>query len=148
MVGRLARYLRMLGEDTEYAHGRSPAEIVEWAGRERRILVTRNPRLAKRVPASVVLTSVELPGQLQELVRAFPGVSMRPQRTRCTLCNGKLTAAATPSAGGWPEGVPVQRVHDGLALFECASCHHLYWSGSHTERLEIDLARWFPTAAQ
>ncbi|MCI4329040.1 MAG: Mut7-C RNAse domain-containing protein [Thermoplasmata archaeon] len=143
MVGRLARYLRMLGQDTEYVRGARADEIVRRSRDEGRVLLTRNHALAARVTASVLLEGSEIGVQLQELHRAYPLLGFEVQMTRCTLCNGRLLPWSPSADSAWPEGLPRARVEAGLSVFGCSVCHHLYWEGSHTARLRHDLANWF-----
>lgn len=139
MLGRLARYLRMVGYDTFYARGEADEAIAERAVREDRQLLTRDRRLARQVPGSVLLVSVELAEQLRELDRALPGLTWEPNPRWCTLCNGQLRLAlALPGPrSSSPEGASDER-----PVWDCVACGHRYWEGSHSERLRTDLRRW------
>src|SRR5215813_9221277 len=48
MLGKLARMLRMVGQDVEYMREGEPLEIARRAEREGRVLLTRDKRLATR----------------------------------------------------------------------------------------------------
>jgi len=141
MVGRLARYLRMTGCDTAYAQGLSDDAIVLRARTENRILVTRDRRLAARVPGAVLLTSPAIEEQWRALDRAVPGLPHDVAFTRCTLCNGRLAPAEGPPGPGDPER-PTPPAGVGRPLFRCATCGHLYWEGSHGAALRTRLAAW------
>jgi uncharacterized protein len=141
MLGRLARYLRFMGYDTEYAHGLADEEIARWAVEERRTLLTRDRALAARAPGAVLVESPALDEQLRMVHRRFPAVRFEVAFTRCTLCNARLLpedpTAGRPSdpAGPHPASAPV---------FRCSACGHRYWEGTHTasvrHRIEAVLA--------
>jgi uncharacterized protein len=137
MLGKLARYLRILGCDTEYVHGLSDAQILSLLAGSHRQLLTRDELLAQRAPRSTLLREVEVREQLQELWAQYPELSRAPQFTRCTLCNGVLVLE--PAS----EGAPIAVVNaDRTGKFRCTKCGHQYWRGSHTAHLERDLASW------
>jgi uncharacterized protein with PIN domain len=142
MLGRLARYLRVLGMDTEYVRGAADDEIRRRTQADRRTLVTRDRALALGTPGALLLRRTDLPGQLRELHAFRPAMSVQPRFDRCTLCNGALLASHEtphPPAGASdslaPGHLPTER-------FRCGSCGHEYWEGSHTARLRRDLERW------
>jgi uncharacterized protein len=138
MLGRLARYLRMLGCDTAYARGWSDDEIAKRAPEDGRRLLTRDRALARRVPGSVLLSHADLEGQLREVLRAIPDVSRELRFERCTLCNGNLApvgpAPPTSGSGGRPP--------DGRTIYRCGACGHEYWDGSHTAAVRRRLEEW------
>jgi len=142
MVGRLARYLRMVGCDTEYAHSCSDDEIVRRARAEHRIVVTRDRDLARRVPGSVLLGSGELAAQVRAMWGALPTIPREIRFDRCTLCNGALAPCQSAARSSPQSGIPWDRIDAGLTLFRCDSCGHLYWEGTHTESVRSRLRRW------
>lgn len=133
MLGRLARYLRILGCDTEYVRGVTDDEVLRRLRGTERVLLTRDVGLAARSPRVQLLRAVDVRAQLVELWGAWPGLSRVPRFDRCTECNGELELA-TSVEGGRPTGHAPE--------YRCHACGHRYWSGSHTARLERDLAEW------
>lgn len=142
MLGRLARYLRFVGLDTEYVRGLSDDEIVERCQTDGRFLVTRDRALSARVESSICLESPLVERQWRELRTRFPELPSEVRFVRCSLCNGLLAAYAPVPDARLPAGTPVDRVGVGLALYKCASCGHLYWAGSHTADLRERIRRW------
>ena len=142
MVGRLARYLRFVGCDTVYARGWSDTVIVETSRREGRVLLTRDRDLARRASLVVLLTGVHLAEQWKAVRAAFPDVPQEIGFVRCTECNGRLGPYRPPEAGPRAVGVPWERVAQGLLLYQCEECGHLYWEGSHAVRLRAQLKKW------
>ncbi|MCI4345498.1 MAG: Mut7-C RNAse domain-containing protein [Thermoplasmata archaeon] len=142
MLGKLARYLRILGTDAEYVQGLSDDEVLAKLQESHRILLTRDVRLASRASRSTLLRAVEVRDQLRELWAVHPSLPRTPRFTRCTRCNGELVAAA-PAARVTSGGQAGIRESAGLnPQFTCLTCGHRYWRGSHTEHLERDLASW------
>ncbi|HYK92611.1 MAG TPA: Mut7-C RNAse domain-containing protein [Thermoplasmata archaeon] len=140
MLGRLARYLRFLGQDTAYAKGRSDEEIRDWALREGRILVTRDRLLARRTAGSILIRSVVLADQLRAVRDAFPSLELQVQFVRCTLCNGRLEPAE-PTAPEEQSGLPKPAEPAARGpVYICRECHHSYWEGSHTSRIRRTIA--------
>ena len=118
MLGKLARWLRILGYDCELApDGASDNEVICLA--EGRILLTRDRHLAD-VPRSVCFAAEDLESQLRALSRKFP-LRKRLTPTRCPLCNGALAA----------EG----------ERWRCQKCNQHYWRGSHWDRINAFLEK-------
>ena len=139
MIGRLARMLRLLGYDTLYQPELSPAGLIEIARPEGRIILTRgDTRLSFTGTANIFSIRSEYPPeQLREVVAAF---SLDPRSglwTRCTVCNGAITPVAKEEVRG--EVKP--RVYELYSEFyRCSCCRHVYWRGSHEERILQNLS--------
>jgi uncharacterized protein len=142
MVGRLARYLRFVGCDTEYVRGVSDEEILNRARSEGRILVTRDRELARRAAGAVLIASPLIADQWKETCAAIPALSTDVRFDRCSECNGPLAGHRPQRGDPGTEGVPWGRVETGLPVFRCTVCGHLYWEGTHTERIRRQLAEW------
>jgi hypothetical protein len=139
MLGRLARLLRLLGYDTEYSPAMATSQLQEIARRGERIVLTRG-HAEKRFPDVRNVFSVKnenAPEQLREVVDHFELDARAGLWTRCTLCNGSIAPVEKAVAATL---VPpkVFEVYD--AFFRCASCGHIYWQGSHVERILKNLA--------
>lgn len=135
MLGRLARFLRILGYDSEYAQGMPDDAIRDRALGEGRTLITRDAELAERTAGAVLLTSTDLKGQLIALRGKYPQLARAPRFIRCTLCNGTLRVFDQGEAG--TSEVPsylLERASKG-ELYRCERCAHLFWEGSHTGRI-------------
>jgi uncharacterized protein with PIN domain len=135
MLGRLARYLRFVGHDTVYLKDRSDAEIIRYVRAEGRRLITRDRALARRTPDSLLLESPHIADQFRDVVRSVPSAPFVVTFVRCTLCNGLL------------EPLPAEQATPGLAprnraLWRCRDCEHVYWEGSHTDRIRTQVAEW------
>jgi uncharacterized protein with PIN domain len=140
MLGRLARYLRFLGHDTEYVRGLEDSEIRRRVRAEGRILLTRDRLLSTQTPSAVWIPSVELPEQLRILRDRFPALPFEVRFDRCTVCNGELALVpvteSSPERGAGRTSLP----RAGAPIYACTRCGHRYWEGSHTSRIRSVVA--------
>lgn len=134
-LGRLARYLRLLGFDTRFEAGIDDALLVSEAVAGQRIVLTRDRALLmRRAVTHGCLIRVDDP--LQQLAYVVERCDLRGSArpfTRCMNCNGLL------------EAVDKQAVIDALeaetrtafdAFWRCRDCRRVYWQGSHYAALE------------
>ncbi len=147
MLGRLCRYLRFLGYDAEYVRSVDDDAIVRQVHASSRRLITRDRRLAGRVPGAILLSRTDLAGQFAELRGALPTLARTVRFVRCSLCNGLLAPVrATDLAVAQLSAAPPE-VRQGTAiLYRCTTCAHLYWEGTHTRSIQQRLDGWFASA--
>jgi len=142
MLGRLARMLRLLGYDTEYSPEMTTARLREIAARGERIVLTRG-QAEKRFPDTANVFSVKselAPEQLREVVERFKLDTRAGLWTRCTLCNGEIEKVEKATV----EPLVPPKVFEVYAEFSrCSHCGHVYWRGSHVERVLRNLAAIF-----
>ncbi len=139
MLGRLARMLRLLGYDTLYSPDLTAVQLAEIAEHEDRVLLTRG-RLDKRFPGiekGFSLKSEYPPEQLREVVQRFSLDTRGGLWTRCTLCNAQIQKVDKQTVESLVEP-KVFRLYD--EFFRCSGCGHIYWQGSHVERILHNLA--------
>jgi hypothetical protein len=140
MLGRLARWLRLLGFDTAYEAHLPDAEVVRRALEEERWILTRDRALPAewRVSGVRVLESEELREQLAEVVRAFRLAGLVRPFSRCGECNALLA----PASGDQIEASVPPRVAAREREFRrCPGCGRVYWRGSHTARMKTVMDR-------
>lgn len=143
MLGRLARWLRVLDYDTSYDMALPDPLLVRQADAQGRILLTRDRHLLKELrPARSHEVRQDDPlQQLQELVGALALAPPPALFTRCLLCNAPLQEVPDAQARPLlPEGV---RAVPG-PVRQCPSCGRLYWDGSHVRRMRAALERALP----
>jgi hypothetical protein len=134
MLGRLARLLRLLGYDTEYSPAVTTAGLREIAQRGDRIVLTRG-QAEKRFPNMFNVFSVKSENalvQLREVVERFKLDVRAGLWTRCTLCNGTIEPVEKVTVA---DLVPARVYEIYSAFYQCARCGHIYWQGSHVERI-------------
>ncbi len=134
MLGRLARWLRVLGCDTRYEAAADDADLVRQAVAEERVLLTRDRGIPREwwVDNCYVVVSDDPMVQLRKVVERF---GIDPQRrlfSRCTLCNTPLQVL---DAGETERYVPDTLRERHPRFVRCPSCGRLYWEGSHVDRM-------------
>jgi uncharacterized protein with PIN domain len=129
-LGRLARYLRLLGFDTLYADCIEDAELVRRAARDARIILSRDRGLLMRraVTHGCHIRSDE---PLQQLAYVLERCNLSDQTrpfTRCMECNGSLVAV--DKADILEQLEPETRRHYD-EFWRCDACGRIYWKGTH-----------------
>lgn len=140
MLGRLARWLRVIGYDTAYDAAIGDAELVRRSAEEGRTLLTRDRKLPVEWSiGDYLLIESETPlEQLRQVIRHFGLEWSGRLFLRCLVCNVPLEGAAAEEVR---EQVP-PRVAQGRDRFaRCPACRRIYWEGSHTERMRRKLER-------
>jgi uncharacterized protein len=133
-LGKLARYLRLLGFDALYRNDFDDPTIVKLAHDTKRIILTRDKGLLKRraVTHGYWLRETEPRKQTDEVLRALDlRRSVRPL-TRCLACNGELHKVAKAAVIAHLP-TRVRDRFDDVAC--CRACGRFYWPGSHYQRL-------------
>ena len=138
MLGRLARSLRLLGYDTIYAPDRTTAQLAEIARSTERVVLTRG-EASQRFPGITRIYSVRSeapPEQLREVVEHFGLETRSGLWTRCTLCNAPIAPVAKSEVEARLDPKIFQLYED---FYCCTGCAHIYWRGSHVERIVRNL---------
>ena len=140
MLGKLARYLRIMGYDTVYQETYSDqrmSELVE----EGRVLLTRSNARFSKYPDSIFIDYDLVRDQLREVDEKI-GLDRDQSKwfTRCSVCNSVLSK---PDRAVTPEDVPdfVSFTYPQQVRF-CPFCKRFYWPGTHRERMSARLKEW------
>ncbi|HWI82616.1 Mut7-C RNAse domain-containing protein [Ramlibacter sp.] len=144
MLGRLARWLRVLGFDTTYDEAIDDPLLVRQALDQGRILLTRDRHLLRELrPARAHEVRGDVPlEQLRQLVVELGLPPPAALFTRCILDNTALSDPL-PSHEAFELLPPLSRASAG-PVRRCATCGRLYWSGSHVRRMRMALERAMP----
>ena len=131
MCGRLAKWMRLAGYDTEY-YKKGDMGIIKKAREEHRIIITRNSHLAG-LPDVIFLTTEDVFEQLDIILKRFPEKRLL---TRCPLCNTELIKVNREQTAG---NIPlyVWNIHD--YFYYCPKCKKFYWEGTHTKEIKSRL---------
>ena len=90
MVGKLARWLRMLGYDVLYSNTLEDDEIVRIASSEARAVLTRDVELFGRIKGPALLVSDDdYSNQVRQVISEF-NLTEFAVLTRCAECNTPL----------------------------------------------------------
>ena len=129
-LGRLAKWLRILGFDTRYfKEGNAGALTIE-ALREGRTVITRNHHLPQsRGLKILVLEEEKIKEQVKEALKALkiePSSDM--MFSRCTLCNVALAGIEKEKV---KDKVPEYVFQTQNEFRACRECARIYWQGTH-----------------
>ena len=135
-LGKLAKYMRMLGFDTLYANDYEDSGIAAISLSERRLIITRDKSLLKRksVTHGYWVRSQYPKQQAAEVIHRFDLRSRIKPFSRCTVCNGMV--------GSVPKDDIVEKLDPKTKkyfeeFFQCGSCGKIYWKGSHFDKMNI-----------
>ncbi len=140
MLGKLARYLRIMGYDTAYQSSYPDKRLSELV-MEGRILLTRNQKTV-RLYSDFIFIDCDLVKDQLKVVDSTLKLT-RNQRdwfTRCLTCNSALSKVDTEVAR---ENVPdfvFFKYPERILL--CPTCKRFYWPGTHRERMVERLKDW------
>jgi hypothetical protein len=125
-LGRLAKWLRILGFDTEYMERWDDTQVKD-ALSSGRIVLTRKQKPAT-VSGMVIIRRDKLREQIRELSALYDLGKAWSPFTRCSLCNTRLAAVSHDDVMGCvPEYV--YATQDVFA--RCTTCRRIYWKGTH-----------------
>lgn len=133
-LGKLARYLRLLGFDTVYEREQDDAAIASRSRAEHRIVLTRDRGLLKRseVTHGHAVRSMDADAQLLEVVEAFDLRARIAPFSRCLKCNGAVRSIARELV---EHRLPKYTRLAYDRFFRCEQCGSVYWPGAHFARL-------------
>ncbi|MDR4517070.1 MAG: Mut7-C ubiquitin/RNAse domain-containing protein [Nitrosomonas sp.] len=134
-LGRLARYLRLLGLDCLYCNHFEDKTIAEISSKTQRIVLTRDRKLLQRkIIIFGYFVRADIPKtQVMEVLTQFNLRPLLKPLTRCTYCNGKLIQ--TEKRDITHRLKPLTNKHYDKFLI-CSECDQIYWQGSHSAHVE------------
>jgi len=128
-LGRLAKWLRLLGYDTSFYKKVSLLSLSNIARKEERIFLTRSRKNAglKIFDNTMLIYSTKIFEQLRELNTKL-NLTLENAFTRCNLCNQLLRKIDKEKVVSL---VP-KYVYQTSDHFEiCRNCGRIYWEGTH-----------------
>ena len=152
-LGKLARYLRLLGYDTFYEKTISDPALLAVMLKQNRMVLTRDSRLAQRIePHRCFLLRTDLPEeQLQSVIEHFrlpvtgnTGATGGDETneaprifSRCLICNEPCIEVDKASIADkvFPYLI---KTHEHFR--QCPVCGRIYWRGSHYHDMRNKLA--------
>jgi uncharacterized protein with PIN domain len=143
MLGKLTRWLRMLGQDVIYSTQLSDNELLDLAKAECMVLLTKDFELYKRaigrgLEAFYVEGKVES-SRLAEIAKRYcVPLEIDMDNSHCPICNTKL------------QTVPKEQLKDELEpntytyydkFWKCPNCGQIYWQGAHWKQITKTLTQ-------
>lgn len=135
MLGKLAKWLRILGYDTLYVtYADCDKDLIELAEAEDRILLTRDTALARSwlVP-TLLIKSEKIDEQIIQVSRRFNLDMEKYLLSRCPKCNITLTPIKKEKI---KDKVPLLVYDTYKEFWRCKGCKRVYWTGTHWENIK------------
>ncbi len=139
MLGKLARWLRVMGCDVEYFPAIDDGELVARAERSGRLILTRDTLLVRRRLARenhFFFRGDDYREQVRQVVTAFTIDPFAHFLTRCLECNAPLADITREQAVGQ---VPPYVLATQQSFQACPACGRIYWRGTHRARMFEEL---------
>lgn len=135
MLGRLARWMRVLGYDVIYFPCISDEELIELSFSEGRTILTRDTLLIKRKTVRdnhLFIRGDDYRDQLREVIQRYPVETGMLPFSRCLLCNTSLAPVSRDSVR---DRVPAYVFKTQERYAACPSCGRIYWGATHVEEM-------------
>ena len=140
-VGKLARWLRMLGYDTLFINDVDDNELIAIGLNDKRVLLTKDTQIMlRRVVTSGRLKAVLIEDdnpkdQLRQVARMMK-VDQERKFTRCLECNKLLVPKGKDEVRAL---VPAYVFKTQPQYFQCPACQRIYWRGTHWQRMNQEM---------
>lgn len=142
-VGKLAKWLRMMGYDTLFFNGEDDSAMIATALAEDRVILTRDTHIMERRLVTTgrlkaILIAYETPeSQIKQVIKTLNlDIHFKPF-SLCLECNQSLVERGKEQAR---ERVPPYVFKTQQQYMECPACRRIYWRGTHwqamTQKLE------------
>ena len=144
-VGKLAKWLRMMGYDTLFFNGSDDSHMVAIALAEGRVILTRDTQIMRRrVVTSGQLKAILIQGdkpeqQMRQVIDSLNlDCQFRPF-TICLECNQPLLPRSKEQV---KDLVPPYVFQTQVKYVECPTCHRIYWRGTHWQAMTEKLKKF------
>jgi hypothetical protein len=134
-LGKLARYLRRFNFDSAYRNDYRDSEIVDIAGVENRIILTRDKGvlMRKRVVYGFFIHYDDPVRQLASVFHRYNLFQYKDDGSRCIECNSELKFIEKKKI--------IQRLEPKTKKYYqefryCPVCDKIYWRGTHYQKME------------
>ncbi len=141
MLGKLTRWLRLLGYDVKYSRSLNDEQLIEIARRESRILLTRDLKLYRQATVqginSFFVERTTEAKKLASLAKRFNlKLDFNVTVSRCPKCNARIKPVAKEEIA---DKVPETTASYYDEFWRCSNCEKIYWQGAHWKRINKTL---------
>jgi uncharacterized protein len=138
MLGKLAKWLKVLGFDVLYFSRAEDDDLLAMARKDGRTLLSRDHALLGRARGlpKLLIESERWPDQVRQVLDHFElHDDVRPY-SRCLTCNAVLKPLPKPQAANL---VPASVLEHADSFALCPSCGRVYWPGTHFDDMAAKL---------
>jgi len=137
MLGRLVKWLRVLGQDVIYGQHLTGHGLIRAARAEGRLILTRDRRLKqKQPPPYLFIESNHYRDQLRQVIQECGLKPAQAMFTRCVECNTALQPRTKDSV---ENAVPPYVFSTQEKFSWCPKCRRIYWPATHHSRMMAEL---------
>ncbi len=140
MLGKLAKWLKILGFDTVFFARIDDDELIAIAQKEGRVLLTRDTGITNKAldVQTHFIWSEEWPQQVRQVLDDFDLRSDVRPHSRCIDCNAILKQLTKSRA----KNLVTPFVFEHADFFAiCPECGRVFWRGTHFKDMESRLNR-------
>ncbi len=144
-VGKLAKWLRTMGYDTQFFKGSNDSRMVAIALTEGRVILTKDTQIMKRGVITrgrlkaILIQSDQPEMQMQQVVGSLHLDCRFKPFSVCLECNQPLVEKTKEQV---KDLVPPYVFKTQNQFMECPSCHRIYWRGTHWQRMRERLNKF------
>ena len=144
-VGKLAKWLRIMGYDTLFFDGSSDSGMIAIALNEDRVILTRDTQIMKRRVVTsgqlkaILITSDEPELQMRQVIDTLNLDCQYRPFTLCLECNQPLVKRSKEQV---KDLVPPYVFQTQSQYVECLACHRIYWRGTHWQAMTKKLKKF------
>jgi uncharacterized protein with PIN domain len=133
-LGKLTRYLRMMGFDVLYKNDFDDNEIVNFSLTEMRAILTKDRGILKRseVTHGYWVRSTKIKEQVLEVIKRFDLINIIKEFSRCIECNSVLKPI---SKNEIIDDLPPKVSKSQESFSRCPACKKNYWEGTHHQKM-------------
>ncbi len=138
MLGKLAKWLKILGFDVVFFSKIEDTELLALAKKEKRILLTRDNGLIEKSSEirTLFIESEDWNRQIEQVLDDFKlWQDIRPY-SRCIECNAELKGLPKERARNLVTPFVYEKV-DAFSI--CPVCGRVFWKGTHHQDMEVKL---------
>jgi uncharacterized protein with PIN domain len=141
MLGKLTRWLRLLGYNVKYSRSLNDEQLIEIAKKEKRILLTRDLKLYRQATVQKINSFfVERTTEAKKLASLAKHFNLNLDFdvivSRCPKCNSQIKPIAKNEIAG---KVPETTASYYNEFWKCPNCEKIYWQGAHWKRINKTL---------
>ncbi len=142
-MGKLAKWLRIMGYDARFFKGSSDSQMIDTAMAENRVILTRDTQIMRRrVVTSERLKAIHIQSdeperQMRQVMDTLKLDCHFQPFSICLECNQPLVGKSREQV---KDLVPPYVFKTQSQYMGCLACHRIYWRGTHwramTKKLE------------
>jgi uncharacterized protein len=142
MLGKLTRWLRMLGHDVIYSVQLVDDQLLGLAKTESRVLLTKDLELYRRaIGRGLDAFYVEGEAELERLAEVAQRYGLElvvdMDKSHCPVCNTQLESA---NKGELNELLELNTYKHYERFWRCLNCGQIYWQGAHWKQITKTLS--------